>query len=69
MEGKITKAAYRAMATKQFAAFTHGRLILVFLPGYSPELDLFSMPYLRRSQYAPPKGGMARSAHQSPDEE
>ena len=31
--------AHRATATKEFAASTQGRLRLVFLPGYSPELN------------------------------
>ena len=31
--------AHRATATKQFAATTAGRLKLIFLPGYSPELN------------------------------
>lgn len=31
--------AHRATATKQFVASTDGRLRLVFLPGYSPELN------------------------------
>jgi transposase len=31
--------AHRATATKQFVASTGGRLRLVFLPGYSPELN------------------------------
>ena len=31
--------AHRATATKEFAASTQGRLKLVFLPGYSPELN------------------------------
>jgi transposase len=31
--------AHRATATKQFIASTEGRLRLVFLPGYSPELN------------------------------
>jgi transposase len=31
--------AHRATATKEFAASTGGRLRLVFLPGYSPELN------------------------------
>jgi transposase len=31
--------AYRATATREFAASTGGRLRLVFLPGYSPELN------------------------------
>ena len=31
--------AHRATATKQFATSTEGRLTLVFLPGYSPELN------------------------------
>jgi hypothetical protein len=31
--------AHRATATKEFAASTKGRLRLVFLPGYSPELN------------------------------
>jgi transposase len=31
--------AHRATATKQFAASTEGRLRLIFLPGYSPELN------------------------------
>jgi transposase len=31
--------AHRATATKDFVASTHGRLRLVFLPGYSPELN------------------------------
>ena len=45
--------AHRATATKEFAASTAGRLRLVFLPGYSPELnpDEMSLPQceLRRS--------------------
>jgi transposase len=31
--------AHRATATKEFAASTGGRLKLIFLPGYSPELN------------------------------
>jgi transposase len=31
--------AHRATATKEFVASTNGRLRLVFLPGYSPELN------------------------------
>jgi transposase len=31
--------AHRATATKEFAASTEGRLKLIFLPGYSPELN------------------------------
>jgi len=31
--------AHRATATKRFAASTEGRLKLIFLPGYSPELN------------------------------
>jgi transposase len=31
--------AHRATATKEFAASTGGRLRLIFLPGYSPELN------------------------------
>jgi len=31
--------AHRAAATREFAASTHGRLKLVFLPGCSPELN------------------------------
>jgi len=31
--------AHRATATKQFAASAEGRLKLIFLPGYSPELN------------------------------
>jgi transposase len=31
--------AHRAIATKEFAASTEGRLKLFFLPGYSPELN------------------------------
>ena len=31
--------AHRATATRQFAASTEGRLRLIFLPGYSPELN------------------------------
>lgn len=31
--------AHRATATRQFAASTKGRLKLIFLPGYSPELN------------------------------
>jgi transposase len=31
--------AHRATATKEFAATTEGRLRLIFLPGYSPELN------------------------------
>jgi transposase len=45
--------AHRARATKDFAASTGGRLTLVFLPGYSPELNPgeMSLPQcrLRRS--------------------
>jgi transposase len=31
--------AHRATATKEFAASTDGQLRLIFLPGYSPELN------------------------------
>jgi len=31
--------AHRATATKEFAASTEGRLRLIYLPGYSPELN------------------------------
>ncbi|MEV6259057.1 transposase [Nocardia sp. NPDC051911] len=31
--------AHRSTATREFAASTDGRLRLVFLPGYSPELN------------------------------
>jgi transposase len=36
---------HRATVTKVFAASTEGRLKLLYLPGYSPELNRCHLPF------------------------